>query len=664
MTGCRRLGQAFAVLLIAFLVAYPARSFVLGPSPALFKVAWLGVLVAASARPAWAPWLLLVTVPLVPIVPYTWRVAPFAIVHLIVIALALPRLVRELRGRRRPDAPPDGLLLALIAFIVVALTSAIVKWGGFSPFFYAAGDYLAALHLHLSRYAIEQPGRGIMMAVPALTMFVDGLLAYLIVGEGLTPISARRLLAGLAGVAMVVAALGVAQAITGVGLQYWWQVYDPGIIRVSSTYADPNALAAFLALVLPLVGGLAASARMTRVRLAWLAGGLLVAGVLVLTGGRAGIAAAGIGIAVACGLGLWRGLNRDDPWPVVRRSLRGIALAVGVAGLALIVSLSAIGTALDVRHSDQNSYLDMALFTLNLRQPIADNLKGRLDIWRIAGLMVRDAPTFGVGIGQIHGTFAVYNRQVQAFEPDLRLSAHNTFLNVAAETGLVGLALWIVVLALVFRSAFRRGPPAEPAEVGWIRVGLAGGLLAFGLTMLTSDRTVLREDLVIFGSMAALASAWSAEARRSGALRPWLVVLVSALVLSTAPARIAAERRLLPMERIDFGLYTQEQDPSGEPFRWTSDRAAFHVPGDATTLSVPIRSLAPEAQTVRVRLDDAQVDEFVLRDHAWRTVRYVLPAGRDGRRYHRVDLLVSPTWQPPGDARALGVMLGDYRWER
>jgi hypothetical protein len=168
---------------------------------------------------------------------------------------------------------------------------------------------------------------------------------------------------------------------------------------------------------------------------------------------------------------------------------------------------------------------------------------------------------------------------------------------------------------------------------------------------------------VILGSVAALVSVWTPARRRNDAFRAGLMLVASVLILLTVPSRVGAERRDLPMDRISFGLHPEEYDSRGEPFRWTSERATFHVPADARTLVIPLRRIAPTEQTVRVRLDGRLVDELLLGDQAWRTVRYSLPPTRDGRRFRRVELLVSPTWEPDTDARRLGIMLGDYRWE-
>ncbi len=586
---------------------------------------------------------------------------PFAIVHLIVIALALPMLVRRLRAR--VPTRPDAITLALGLFGVVAVASTIVEWGGFFAFFYSSAEYARDLHRHLTGYALEQPGKGIANAVPALTTFGDGLLAYVLVREGLSTTAARRLLIGLATIAVVVAALGVAQALTGIGLQFTWQRFDPGIIRINSTYSDPNALAAFLAMLLPILAGLAASTRSTAVRVTWLAAAVLVVLAVVLTGGRAGVLAAGLGLATGIGLGLWRGLERNDPWPMARRHARRVYIGTLAVAIGLAMTLTIVGTLRDSRHHDQNSYLDTALYTLNLRQPIDEKLKGRLTIWRMVGQMIRDAPTFGVGVGQIYGTFAVYNREAQAFGPDVRLSAHNTFLNIAAETGVTGLVIWLLIMTLLFRAAFRPGDAHEPTDVGWLRAGIAGGILAFSVTMITGDRVVLREDLVMLASVAALASAWVQSDRLAGMCRPGLVLLMSTAVFLTVPVRIGVAERDLPLDRISFGLHGQEFSPTGEPFHWTTDRVTFHVPATARMLIIPVKTLSPTEQRVRVRLNERAVDEIVLQTHAWRTLRYPLPPPRDDRRYHRVELLVSPTWQPANDGRTLGVMLGDYRWE-
>jgi hypothetical protein len=111
------------------------------------------------------------------------------------------------------------------------------------------------------------------------------------------------------------------------------------------------------------------------------------------------------------------------------------------------------------------------------------------------------------------------------------------------------------------------------------------------------------------------------------------------------------------LDRVFHGLYDIETQQN-IPFRWTRDHAVFHTSAADASLSMDVRTLAPFTQAVEIQLDGVTVDRLSLNDHAWHRVTYRLPQrATETHGYHRVDLIVSPTWHPPTDDRDLGVML-------
>jgi hypothetical protein len=253
--------------------------------------------------------------------------------------------------------------------------------------------------------------------------------------------------------------------------------------------------------------------------------------------------------------------------------------------------------------------------------------------------------------------FPWYSGRVEGLAPGQRLTAHNTFLNVTAELGFVGLAVWLTLMAVVGVAACRPDPPGTARGTRWIRIGCASALLGFALTMLTGDRLILPEDPVMLGAVTALALAWCPSVPvLSGRLRG-VACLAVLLLVASWPARAVSTARSVPVEGLMLGLYGPETDDLGRSFQWTGPRAMFHVPGSATDFSMHLRSLAPFPQRVRVLLDGKLADELALSDHDWHAIRYSLPVARRRDRPHRVILEVDPVLRQPG-TRVLGVMLG------
>ena len=85
----------------------------------------------------------------------------------------------------------------------------------------------------------------------------------------------------------------------------------------------------------------------------------------------------------------------------------------------------------------------------------------------------------GIGLGQFPRLYASYPGS-QGPE-----NAHNFFLQVFAESGLIGLAGFGVFLGTI-AAAFRTGPQARTPSQRTLAAWLQVGLLAFVLTCMTS----------------------------------------------------------------------------------------------------------------------------------------------------------------------------------
>ena len=191
--------------------------------------------------------------------------------------------------------------------------------------------------------------------------------------------------------------------------------------RLSGTLLDPNELAAVLVAGTILAGALMVIYRRSYgIFLLALGSTLLCASALVLTQSRGGFIAAifvlVIGPLVA---GRWR---------------------KQVAAGALVVALSIV-----------------LLFSVLAPQGGSERVTtlgsgtGRTDIWKVGWRMVEDKPVLGVGAGNfqnssIHYLLAPGVIQSDDFFVDQPKAAHNTYLQVLAETGIVGLTLFTLIL--------------------------------------------------------------------------------------------------------------------------------------------------------------------------------------------------------------------------
>ncbi len=656
------LARAGASAAVALYAAGPLWSVAQAPpGSALVWMALAACSLVAVFRPTWSPALLLGVVPLLPVWPTLAPWVPPAIVHLLVATQVVPWLLRRAWGR-----PPASTCPAVPAWGVFVAVAAVSMLSALAP----ARLTMAEL-AHVGRnLAAQVPGyvflpdaAGDARAIPLFTGLFDGLCCAVLVGGVMTRDTRVVALRAAAAGAVLTALFGFYQAATGLGLQTAWRIFDAGIVRINATYVDPNALAAFYALTGPVLIGLAMGTRGAR-RAAWALGFAIVLAAVVMTAGRAGLVSLACGCAALAWLGGRLHLDDVDPSPAVRRyarrATRGLALTLAGTLLALCVA----GTALDVRHAQQTSYVHTWLYTFNLRQPPDAIAKGRLAVWQAVGAMIRSAPIAGLGLGQSVSEFERFRSRlgIESLPADAQLSAHNTYLLVTSELGVVGLSAWLLMLVGVAIGAAAPGNLTPRQQATWPTAGLVAGLTGYTLTMLTGDRILLREDVVVGTMCAALATLGAGRLPRPWRVAAWVVV---ALAFAVAPLRVARPQATtagvaLPAHE---GLHGEQVGVRGDVYRWTRGYAVLYLPEDAVRVQVPIRNLSPGAQRVEVFVDGRPADVRDLDPGTWATLDYRLPPV-GATRWHRVALQVTPTWQAPGDPRVLGVVLGEWTVER
>ena len=273
-------------------------------------------------------------------------------------------------------------------------------------------------------------------------------------------------------VAAVLAA-GAAQAALG-----YWQYDLRGIgpthfqigahYRAYGTFEQPNPFGGFLGLLWPLAAGLAlaATARAwhTRRPRAWLLAGV--------TGGAALLML--VGLYTSLSRGAWLGAAAAAvavAGAVPRRRLLGVGLVVG-GGLLFLGLLRAglVPASITTRLADVGDIF--AVSDVRGATITVDNfaILERLAHWQAAASMARDHPWLGVGLGNYGAAYPLYSLLNW---PNALGHAHNIYLNTLAETGVLGLAayliLWLSIIAFTMRAIGR----AEGLRRGLL-VGLLG----------------------------------------------------------------------------------------------------------------------------------------------------------------------------------------------
>lgn len=279
-----------------------------------------------------------------------------------------------------------------------------------------------------------------------------------------TPGFRERLVAAVAGAAVVPLVVGAWQLSSGTGL------FDAGgFARVRGTFTHSNPMAAFLAIVVVMAVAYVVHLTDLRYRLAALAVALVASAGLYTTFTRAAWLAAVLGIAVVMGT---RG----------RRWLLGLAAGVLVLGLALPGAAARFSDLGDEQSS---------------RGEPSNSLTWRAGYWGEALLLSEESPVTGIGLKQ------VVEESSEGKQP------HNDYLRAYVEMGVLGLLAfgWLMIqqLATGIRAmrATAHGSPRDHAfAVGFC--GVAAGYLLMSLVANLMSQVVVG---IYFAALAGAASA-------------------------------------------------------------------------------------------------------------------------------------------------------------
>jgi putative inorganic carbon (hco3(-)) transporter len=131
----------------------------------------------------------------------------------------------------------------------------------------------------------------------------------------------------------------------------------------------------------------------------------------------------------------------------------------------------------------------------------------RMAHWQAAWYMFLEHPWFGIGPGNYAAVYDRYN--LPGWIEPLG-HAHNYYLNLAAETGIFGLAGFLLTLGLAFRAAVRglRGPNPFWRAVA---LGVLGSLIAISLHS-AFDNLFVHGVSVQIGALIGLAALSSGQA--------------------------------------------------------------------------------------------------------------------------------------------------------
>jgi O-antigen ligase len=253
------------------------------------------------------------------------------------------------------------------------------------------------------------------------------------------------------GVMTILASVAFAASISGLAAVYEWEtggstfgfITTSGalVARVAAGFGQPNQLAGFLIVLLPLI----------------------LTGVFVARRGRLLFAAAGV-IAVA---GVYLSFSRAGLLAIVviPFAFMGVRAALMLAPVTIVPLLILAPGLLRERFATLSSE--------------GSELASRLDFWTTAWAIWQDHLVFGVGPGGFGDAYASARVPGKEFLPTTLFQppphAHNLELQFLAEQGIVGLGVFAAIIVLAVAALVRLRSDGER----WVRMTARGLLAAF-----------------------------------------------------------------------------------------------------------------------------------------------------------------------------------------
>lgn len=309
---------------------------------------------------------------------------------------------------------------------------------------------------------------------------------------------------------------------------FWPQInaafyIEGGDRPVFATFGNAGYLAAFLAFALPVIVVLSLQTKGKSALFAYVGTLALAVGALAFSGSRGGWA--GAGAALLLGVFLWRRPSNTKR----------------LAALAAFMLLVFIGALLATPAPPGGREAPAQRLTAG-----PSTFEARVGYWRAALLTVVAHPLTGSGPDTFNLVYPkLSTRTSQELEPEtVTDDPHNIFLQVAANYGLLPLALFMILLFKAYRVSWPQKRTASVPLLSGLMVGTAGYLLTVQ-TNVNSWGTAFIPWLFI-GISASLARTGKAsnEAKRSS----WLAAL---LLMALIPALIFGLTRLDRLRRAD-----------------------------------------------------------------------------------------------------------------
>jgi len=322
----------------------------------------------------------------------------------------------------------------------------------------------------------------LQFALKELTKWIEMFAVYVYVANNFDAAKIKRALAVMFIAGGAEAAIGIYQFLFRWGPEGF--LLFGNYIRAFGTFEQPNPFAGYLALIIPVALGVVIAVfsmqfsvfrRRAREKTEhW----ILNTEYWLLITACVSLAAMLAAVVMSWSRGAWLGVAAGLLVTVIVQSRRAFVLAIIAAFVftfvVLLSSINLIPDAIAARFSGIADYFGV----FDVRGVRVDDanyaLVERMAHWQAAWEMLLARPAFGVGIGNYAATYPAY--ALPRWDDPLG-HAHNYYLNIAAETGFVGLITYLWLWLAAFWQSWRaiRGARGEWQSIA---AGFLGMLVA------------------------------------------------------------------------------------------------------------------------------------------------------------------------------------------
>jgi O-antigen ligase len=399
---------------------------------------------------------------------------------------------------------PDLRSLAFALFIVCAAgalqlvpvpTAVLTRLSPATPAILASHDLVFAGDARWAPLSIRPPSTVVaIVSLIALSLYLLGLPGLI------SPRTLRSLPGSLAIFAAALALYGIYTRETNLGLIYgFWQPQDGGGGNQFGPFINRNHFGGWMLMTLGLLigslfgrlegtlrGSTGGRSRLLELLSSRAASSFLLKSAVVILGvvaifwalSRSSI----IGLAAMATLFAWLAAQRRR-LGTTRRGLAVVAL-----GAALVAGVAWRGPDRVVSWFQDDR-----------------NLLSRIEAWRDAWDVIRAFPIFGTGLNTFGEAMLFYQKRNAGFH---MAQAHNDYLQLAAEGGLLVVVPAVVAAVLLTRAIVGNVRAARPESRGyWIRAGAAIGMVAIAIQEVVEFSLQIPVNAFLFATLAAAALA-------------------------------------------------------------------------------------------------------------------------------------------------------------